>query len=86
MGNMLLVYKLYPEDIESIAKIEEAVKHVKSGKLKQVKREPIAFGMELVMCAFILPDKVDGVVEKLEAELKRIPHVNEVESAGMTLL
>jgi len=86
MGNMLLVYKLYPEDMESIEPIEKALHQIKSGELKQTKREPIAYGMELIKVAFVVPDKVEGVVEKLEADLRNIPGVNEIESAGMTLL
>ncbi|MFH0714807.1 MAG: hypothetical protein V1847_03465 [Candidatus Diapherotrites archaeon] len=86
MGKTLIVYKLYPDGPENVDVVEKAVREVKSGELKEVRREPIAFGMSLLRAAFLLPEKDDDASGKLEAELKALPGLNEVEVEMMTLL
>jgi len=81
----LVVLKIYPADIESIPLVEEAVKKLKNGEVKEVRRDPIAFGMELIKVAIILPPAEDAM-EKLENEIKSIKGVNEMEVEAMTLL
>ena len=86
MGNALVIFKLYPEDIEDTEKIEAGLKELSVGKVQEVRREPIAFGLELVVVGILIPDKVDGMMEKLEDDVRKIPGVKEVEVAGMTLV
>ncbi len=81
----LVILKIYPEDIESIPLVEEAVKNLKNGEVKEVRRDPIAFGMELIKAAIVLPPTEDAM-EKIEAEIKSIKGVNEMEVEAMTLL
>ena len=88
MGKMLVIFKLYAEENEQLAEILAEVKRLSSEtcEFKDAKREPIAFGLECLKVGFLLPDKVEGVLEKLEEDLKKIPNVTEVEQAGMTLI
>ena len=86
MGKMLVIFKLYAEENGQLEGILEEAKALKSAEFKDAKREPIAFGLECLKVGFLIPDKVEGVLEKLEADLKAIPNVTEVEQAGMTLL
>lgn len=88
MGKMLVIFKLYAEDNEHLDGLLEAAKSLHSGNVefKDGKKEPIAFGLECLKVGFVIPDKVEGVLEKLEADLKKIPNITEVEQAGMTLL
>ncbi len=81
----LVVLKIYPEEIDSVAGIEAGLKTLKEGEVREIKREPIAFGLELVRVAIILPPGEDSM-EKLEMAIKKIPGVNQMEVEAMTLL
>ncbi len=86
MGDVLVILKIYPEGIDEIELVEKGVKGITAGEVKEVKREPIAFGMELIKAGIAIPDKEEGRMEKLEEALKALPGVKEVEVEGMTLL
>ncbi|MFH1239967.1 MAG: elongation factor 1-beta family protein [Candidatus Diapherotrites archaeon] len=86
MGNALIIMKIYPEELEDSVKIEKSVKKIKNGEVKEVRLEPIAFGLELVKIAVVIPDKEDGAMSKLEDEIKALPGVRDVEVEGVTLL
>ncbi len=86
MGNVFVVVKLYPEEPAAAKGIEEALKTLKSGKVRDIKRAPIAFGLELVRAGIEVPDKAEGIMEKLEKELKGIAGVKDVEVEGATLI
>ena len=85
---MLVIFKLYAEENEQLDEILAGVKGLSSEQVefKDGKREPIAFGLECLKVGFLIPDKVEGVLEKLEEDLKKIQNVTEVEQAGMTLI
>ncbi|MEW6294734.1 MAG: hypothetical protein AB1467_00360 [Candidatus Diapherotrites archaeon] len=88
MGKLLIIYRIYPEELEDVKLIEaslgEAVKGL--GELKDVKRQPIAFGLELVRAGIVVPDKEEGLTEKIEERIKALKGVNQIEVEGMTLL
>jgi translation elongation factor EF-1beta len=86
MGDALVVFKIHSEDPENLDKIEEELKNIEVGKFQECKREPIGFGIELIKVGYIIPDKTDGVMPKLEQALEEIEGVSNVEAAGMTLL
>ena len=88
LGKMLVIFKLYAEENEQLDEILASVKKLSSGQIefKDGKREPIAFGLECLKLGFLLPDKVEGILEKLEENLRKIQNVTEVEQAGMTLI
>jgi len=88
MGDVLIVYKIYPEEVEDSDRIVEALKSKvpEEFKLNSVELEPIAFGLKIVKASFIFPDKIGGLLEKLEEFLKSVPGVNEIEPASTTLI
>ncbi len=88
MGDVLTVYKIYPEEVEDSDRIVEALKSKvpEEFKLNSVELEPIAFGLKIVKASFIFPDKIGGLLEKLEEFLKSVPGVNEIEPASTTLI
>lgn len=86
MGKVLIIAKLYPEEVEDVAKIEAALKEFKEGRVQDVRREPVAFGLELVRVGVLVPDKEDGVADKVENALKKLSGVNQVEIEGATLV
>lgn len=89
MGDILTVYKLFPEEIEDTEKIQEFIKNNSPGeefKLNTVELEPIGFGLSIVKVSYIFSDKIGGLLERLEAFLKGISGVNEIEVIATTLI
>jgi translation elongation factor aEF-1 beta len=88
MGDILTVYKIFPEEIEDtdviIAKIKE--KLPEEYKLNTIELEPVAFGLKIVKASFIFPDKIGGLSDKLEDFLKSIEEVSEIEVFAQTLI
>lgn len=88
LGKLLIIYRIYPEEPEDVKLIEaslgDAVKGL--GELKDVKRQPIAFGLELIRAGIVVPDKEEGLTDKIEERIKALKGVNQIEVEGMTLL
>ena len=78
--------KIYHVELEDSVKIEKSIKGITNGEVKDVRLEPIAFGLELVKIAVVIPDKEDGAMAKLEEEIKALPGVKDIEIEGVTLL
>ena len=86
MGNVLIIAKLYPAGVEEIKDVQEALKSFTSGEVQDVQLEPIAFGLSLVKVGITVPDKQEGVADKVEEELKKLKGVQQVEIEGVTLV
>ena len=86
---MVLIYKISPEGIDETDKVEKEIKEKMQefGELTDVKREPIAFGLEAIKIAIVVEAKgTEGITEKIENALKEITGVSSVENTGMNLL
>jgi len=87
MGSkILVVFKVFPEGPEEVAVVEKGLRALQQGEFKDLKKEPLAFGLVTIKAAYIIPDKVDGAMEKLEAAVRGVKGVNEVEVDAVTLL
>jgi len=89
MGKMVLIYRISPEGIEETEQVEKAIpeKIKEFGKLTDLKRTPIAFGLEAITIAIVTEAKgTEGITEKIEQALKDIEGVSSVENIGMNLL
>ena len=88
MGDILTVYKIYPEEIEHtdiiVKKIKESLPE--EFKLNTIELEPVAFGLKIVKASVIFPDKISGLSDKLEEFLKSISEVSEIEVFTQTLI
>lgn len=82
----MVVFKILPEEPESIDAIEKALHNIKTGKIEEIKKEPIAFGLSAIRVGITIQDKVDGLMEKLEQEIKNIPGVSQAEVEMITLI
>ena len=52
MGSkILVVFKVFPEGPDEVASVKEGVKGVKAGEFKDLKAEPLAFGLEVIKVA-----------------------------------
>jgi translation elongation factor EF-1beta len=88
MGKAMVIFKVSPnpEDIDSVEAAVKAIE-IENVKLQDMKREPIAFGIELIKVGFIVPDKTDGIIPAVEAALNAIEGLSqEAEMIGATLI
>jgi translation elongation factor EF-1beta len=87
MGDkVLIVFKILPEGIEEIEQIEKELHNIKTGKLEDMKKEPLAFGLSIIKAGITIPDKQDGIMEKLEQEIKNIKGVSQADVETITLV
>jgi translation elongation factor EF-1beta len=85
MGKALIVFRVFA-DPENVEKVAAALKTLSEGECKEVRREPIGFGIEVIRAGYVIPDKVDGAMDKLEDAVRKVDGVNEVEVEAMTLI
>jgi translation elongation factor EF-1beta len=83
MGKAMVVYRVYPEEGVDLAKLVDDLSKV--DKVKSIKREPIAFGLEVVKVGALVDDKKDKP-EEVEDNIRKVPGVREVESIDVTLI
>ena len=86
MGNALVIFKIFPEGPEDVGKVEKALRVLKEGQVKDIRREPIAFGLEAIRVGIVIPDKQEGAMEKLENAVRNIKGISQVDVEGVTLL
>jgi elongation factor 1-beta len=86
MGRGVIIsYRIMPSDPSvDVDAIGEKIKSM-DAELKDMKIEPIAFGLKAITVMFLLPDE-SGVADELEEKLKKIEGVGEVETLGVTLV
>ena len=88
MGKVMVIFKVSPEP-EKIDEVEAAVKAISipDVKLQDIKRIPIAFGIEIIKVGFIVPDKTYGIIPAVEEALNKIEGITqETEMEGATLI
>ncbi len=88
MGDVLLVYRIMPEDPEAdLDAIVEDVKVIaeKYGSYKGSTVEKIAFGLKALKSSIIIPDE-GGIVDELEGKLKSIEGIQSAEAVDITLI
>lgn len=86
MGEVMVVLKVFPEEPGKEDSVAEKLRHLKSGRVVEVKKEALAFGMFVVRAGIVIPDKEDGRMQAVEEEAKKIEGVKGVEVEGTTLL
>ncbi|MFH1235056.1 MAG: hypothetical protein V1493_05600 [Candidatus Diapherotrites archaeon] len=86
MGESMVILKIMPEEPGLEDKVIEQLKKLKAGKLQDSKKEPLAFGMYIIMAGIVIPNIKEGEVALLEAEVKKIKGVESVTVEGETLL
>ena len=88
MGEVGIVYKILPEDIEINVndlskKIENEIKDI--CKVNGVQIKPIAFGLNAILMFVIVNDE-GGVSDIVERKIKEVKGVGEIEVEEMSLL
>jgi len=82
MARVLVVAKLYPEDINiDLDKIVENLKQKlpENYEITKYTKEPIAFGLSALRIFILIPEESEGGTSKLEEILQSIEGVQEIE-------
>lgn len=82
----MLIIRVKPADMEKIDQIIADIKKIKTADIKEVRREPIGFGVELIRVGAVVGSEDESANDRVLAELSKIPDVEEAEIEGMTLL
>ncbi|MEK6957422.1 MAG: hypothetical protein AABW99_00365 [archaeon] len=82
----LLILKINAKDLEKLDATVKAVKGIKSGEVKDVKREPIGFGVEVIKAGILVNSKDEKAIDRVLEEVKKLKEVEDAEIEGMTLL
>lgn len=85
VGKTLVIFKIKPKDFEKIDEAIEEIKKIKTGTVKDVKKVPIGFGIEIIKAAVLFEEKKEDI-EGATKEICSLPNVEEAEVEGMTLL
>ena len=85
MGLAMVVFKVFT-DPENLDKTEKGLREIKEGQFRDLKREPIGFGIEVIRVGYLIPDKVDGAMTALEDAVKKVDGVKEAEVDMLTLI
>ncbi|MEM4257096.1 MAG: hypothetical protein QXZ13_03180 [Candidatus Diapherotrites archaeon] len=82
----LLIVRIKPVEMELLDSIAKSVENIKSGSVKDVKRYPIGFGVELLKVGVLVDSEDESLPDKVVKEISSIAGVEEAEIEGMTLL
>ena len=86
--NVVAKLKIMPEGVETdMDKIKKAVEKIAVGKAKvhSMEIKPIAFGLKALEANILFNDKAGGF-EEIEAKIRKIPGVSEVETVDINRL
>jgi elongation factor 1-beta len=80
MGDVIVVFKIIPDDMKNYEKVGESLKKLKPQRLEE---EPIAFGLKAWKFTKLIPDE-EGKLPELEEELSKIKGVQTVENTEIS--
>jgi translation elongation factor EF-1beta len=85
MGKVMVIFKVYanPENIDAV---EKHLRGITLGAFRDLKREAIGFGIEIIRVGYVIPDKTDGAMSNLEEAVRATPGINEAEVEMATLI
>jgi translation elongation factor EF-1beta len=86
MGKTFVIFKINARDMENLSKTEEDLRACKNGECRDIRQEPIGFGVIVLKAGFTIPEKDDSALESLTKEIEALDSVESVEVEGMTLL
>ncbi len=83
MGSVIISYKIFPVDItvnfeDLKKKIEASLPEFAS--IYGYGEEPIAFGLNALICAIKIPEDKTGLLEELENRLGQISDISQVQT------
>lgn len=87
MGDVLTVFEILPEEIDSIETIKSNIagKLPEKAEVAEIREEPIAFGLKKLLVGIKTPDE-PGLTDKVEEALQGITGVGQITITAMTLI
>uniref|UniRef100_A0A7J3ZJK3 Elongation factor 1-beta n=1 Tax=Fervidicoccus fontis TaxID=683846 RepID=A0A7J3ZJK3_9CREN len=83
MARVLVVLKIYPEDVERSTReeiVDELRKRIPGDyHIVRIAEEPVAFGYSVLKVYVSIPEETEGGTERLEEIVSRLPGVEEHE-------
>jgi translation elongation factor aEF-1 beta len=83
MGSVVITYKIFPTDVT--VNFEDLKKRIEASlpefaTVYGYGEEPIAFGLNALLCAVKIPEDKTGVLEELEKRLEQISEISQVQT------
>ena len=85
MGKIMVIFKVFC-DPENLDAVEKSLRTITAGEFKDLKREPIGFGIEVIRVGYLISDKAEGAMNLLEDAVKATPLINESEVEVATII
>ena len=86
LGTVAVTFRILPEDAEAdIEPIKGRVRKALGKALRDLKEEPIAFGLKAIVAVALVSD-AEGGSDQLEQSLAALPGVGSVEAVDVTLI
>jgi len=84
MGRVAVIFRVMPEGTEvDLDRLEQEIRKIP--QVKDIRREPVAFGLVALKVLAVVPD-AEGGSESLEKVLSSIPGISSVEVTELTLI
>lgn len=86
MGSVAVTFRIMPEEADAdLEAIKALVRQALNGSLRDLKEEPVAFGLKAIVAIAVVADAAGGS-DRLEQSLAAIPGVGSVETIDVTLV
>ncbi len=86
MGAVAVTFRIMPDDPETdLETIKAGVRKRLEGSLRDMKEQPVAFGLKAILAIAVVSDSAGGS-EALEQSLASLPGVGSVETIDVTLV
>ncbi len=83
MGRVVASYKIFPSDIEvKLDSLKESIKQAlpSEASIHSFQDDPIAFGLTALIANIIMPEDVEGEIDKIEEILRKIDTISEIQT------
>jgi len=83
MGKIVISFKIFPSGIEvDLEKLKQQIEGILPSKtsIYGYQTEPVAFGLNALIAAIIIPEDETGLLDKIEEKLGKIPDVSQIQT------
>lgn len=81
----MVIFKVFT-DPENLDAVEKSLRAITAGEFKDLKREPIGFGIEVIRVGYLISDKAEGAMNGLEDAVNAVPLINQAEVEMTTII
>jgi elongation factor 1-beta len=86
VGSVAVTFRIMPEDADvDLESIKGRVRKVLGGALRDMKEQPVAFGLKAIVAVAVVRDS-EGGSDQFEQSLAALPGVGSVETVDVTLV